>query len=154
MQRISYPKKEQWASLSQRPIVEQDHLLQIVDQIFSEVKTQGDTAIHKYTKKYDKVELDSFIIGAAELKIAEKMIAKELQAAIKLAKKNIEKFHLAQQDKNMVIETSNGVMCWRESRPIENVGIYIPGGTAPLFSTVLMLGVPAVIAGCFRSITF
>jgi histidinol dehydrogenase len=148
MQRISYPKKEQWASLSQRPIVEQAHLLQIVDQIFSEVKTHGDTAIHKYTKKYDKVELDSFIVGAAELKIAEKMLTKELQAAIKLAKKNIEKFHLAQQDKNLMIETSKGVMCWRESRAIENVGIYIPGGTAPLFSTVLMLGVPAVIAGC------
>jgi len=148
MQRISYPKKEQWASLSKRPIVDQDHLLQIVDQIFSEVKAQGDAAVHKYTKKYDKVELNSFLVPADELKRAEKLISKELQAAIKLAKNNIEKFHRAQQEKNIMIETSIGVMCWRESRPIENIGIYIPGGTAPLFSTVLMLGVPAVIAGC------
>ena len=148
MQRISYPKKEQWASLSKRPIVDQDHLLQIVDQIFSEVKAQGDAAVHKYTKKYDKVELNSFLVPADELKRAEKLISKELQAAIKLAKNNIEKFHRAQQEKNIIIETSKGVMCWRESRPIENIGIYIPGGTAPLFSTVLMLGVPAVIAGC------
>lgn len=148
MQRISYPKKEQWASLSQRPIADQDHLLQIVDQIFSEVKAQGDAAVHKYTKKYDKVELNSFLVPADELKRAEKLISKELQAAIKLAKNNIEKFHRAQQEKNIIIETSKGVMCWRESRPIENIGIYIPGGTAPLFSTVLMLGVPAVIAGC------
>ena len=148
MQRISYPKKEQWASLSKRPITDQDHLLQIVDQIFSEVKAQGDAAVHKYTKKYDKVELNSFLVPADELKRAEKLISKELQAAIKLAKNNIEKFHRAQQEKNIIIETSKGVMCWRESRPIENIGIYIPGGTAPLFSTVLMLGVPAVIAGC------
>ena len=148
MQRVSYPKKEQWASLSKRPIVDQDHLLQIVDQIFSEVKAQGDAAVHKYTKKYDKVELNSFLVPADELKRAEKLISKELQAAIKLAKNNIEKFHRAQQEKNIIIETSKGVMCWRESRPIENIGIYIPGGTAPLFSTVLMLGVPAVIAGC------
>ena len=148
MQRISYPQKEQWASLSQRPIADQDHLLQIVDQIFSEVKAQGDAAVHKYTKKYDKVELNSFLVSADELKRAEKLISKELQASIKLAKNNIEKFHRAQQEKNIMIETSIGVMCWRESRPIENIGIYIPGGTAPLFSTVLMLGVPAVIAGC------
>ncbi len=148
MQRISYPQKEQWTSLSQRPIADQNHLLQIVDQIFSEVKAQGDAAVHKYTKKYDKVELNSFLVPADELKRAEKLISKELQAAIKLAKNNIEKFHHAQQEKNIIIETSKGVMCWRESRPIENIGIYIPGGTAPLFSTVLMLGVPAVIAGC------
>ena len=106
MQRISYPKKEQWASLSQRPIADQNHLLQIVDQIFSEVKAQGDAAVHKYTKKYDKVELNSFLVPAEELKRAEKLISKELQAAIKLALKNIEKFHRAQQDKNIMIETS------------------------------------------------
>ncbi|MFN5942438.1 MAG: histidinol dehydrogenase, partial [Bacteroidota bacterium] len=126
MQRISYPKKEQWASLSQRPIADQNHLLQIVDQIFSEVKAQGDAAVHKYTKKYDKVELNSFLVSADELKRAEKLISKELQASIKLAKNNIEKFHRAQQEKNIMIETSIGVMCWRESRPIENIGIYIP----------------------------
>ena len=78
MQRISYPQKEQWASLSQRPIADQDHLLQIVDQIFSEVKAQGDAAVHKYTKKYDKVELNSFLVPADELKRAEKLISKEI----------------------------------------------------------------------------
>lgn len=148
MQRISYPKKEQWASLSQRPIVEQAHLLQIVDQIFSEVKLHGDAAIHKYTKKYDKVELDAFMVSKAACITAEKNVSKELQAAIKLAKNNIETFHLAQQEEKKVIETSIGVTCWRESRAIEKVGIYIPGGSAPLFSTVLMLGIPALIAGC------
>lgn len=148
MQRISYPKKEQWASLSQRPIVEQAHLLQIVDQIFSEVKLHGDAAIHKFTKKYDKVELDAFMVSKAACITAEKNVSKELQAAIKLAKNNIETFHLAQQEEKKVIETSIGVTCWRESRAIEKVGIYIPGGSAPLFSTVLMLGIPALIAGC------
>lgn len=148
MQRIYYPKKEQWASLSQRPIVEQAHLLQIVDQIFSEVKLHGDAAIHKFTKKYDKVELDAFMVSKAACITAEKNVSKELQAAIKLAKNNIETFHLAQQEEKKVIETSIGVTCWRESRAIEKVGIYIPGGSAPLFSTVLMLGIPALIAGC------
>lgn len=148
MQRISYPKKEQWASLSQRPIVEQAHLLQIVDQIFSEVKLHGDAAIHKFTKKYDKVELDAFMVSKGACIAAEKNVSKELQAAIKLAKNNIETFHLAQQEEKKVIETSIGVTCWRESRAIEKVGIYIPGGSAPLFSTVLMLGIPALIAGC------
>jgi histidinol dehydrogenase len=148
MQRISYPKKEQWASLSQRPIIEQAHLLQIVDQIFSEVKLHGDAAIHKFTKKYDKVELDAFMVSKAACITAEKNVSKELQAAIKLAKNNIETFHLAQQEEKKVIETSIGVTCWRESRAIEKVGIYIPGGSAPLFSTVLMLGIPALIAGC------
>lgn len=148
MQRISYPKKEQWASLSQRPIVEQAHLLQIVDQIFSEVKLHGDAAIHKFTKKYDKVELDAFMVSKAACIAAEKKVSKELQAAIKLAKNNIETFHSAQQEEKKVIETSIGVTCWRESRAIEKVGIYIPGGSAPLFSTVLMLGIPALIAGC------
>lgn len=148
MQRISYPKKEQWASLSQRPIVEQAHLLQIVDQIFSEVKLHGDAAIHKFTKKYDKVELDAFMVSKAACITAEKNVSKELQAAIKLAKNNIETFHLAQQEEKKIIETSIGVTCWRESRAIEKVGIYIPGGSAPLFSTVLMLGIPALIAGC------
>jgi len=148
MQRISYPKKEQWASLSQRPIIEQAHLLQIVDQIFSEVKLHGDAAIHKFTKKYDKVELDAFMVSKAACIAAEKKVFKELQAAIKLAKNNIETFHSAQQEEKKVIETSIGVTCWRESRAIEKVGIYIPGGSAPLFSTVLMLGIPALIAGC------
>lgn len=148
MQRISYPKKEQWASLSQRPIVEQAHLLQIVDQIFSEVKLHGDAAIHKFTKKYDKVELDAFMVSKGACIAAEKNVSKELQAAIKLAKNNIETFHLAQQEEKKIIETSIGVTCWRESRAIEKVGIYIPGGSAPLFSTVLMLGIPALIAGC------
>lgn len=148
MQRIYYPKKEQWASLSQRPIIEQAHLLQIVDQIFSEVKLHGDAAIHKFTKKYDKVELDAFMVSKAACITAEKNVSKELQAAIKLAKNNIETFHLAQQEEKKIIETSIGVTCWRESRAIEKVGIYIPGGSAPLFSTVLMLGIPALIAGC------
>lgn len=148
MQRIYYPKKEQWASLSQRPIVEQAHLLQIVDQIFSEVKLHGDAAIHKFTKKYDKVELDAFMVSKGACIAAEKNVSKELQAAIKLAKNNIETFHLAQQEEKKIIETSIGVTCWRESRAIEKVGIYIPGGSAPLFSTVLMLGIPALIAGC------
>lgn len=148
MQRISYPPKEQWVTLSKRPILEQSHLLQIVDQIFSEVKLHGDAAVHKYTKKYDKVVLDAFMINSAAYIAAKKNVSKELQAAIKLAKANIETFHLAQQEEKKIIETSTGVVCWRESRAIEKVGIYIPGGSAPLFSTVLMLGIPAIIAGC------
>jgi len=132
----------------QRSAVEQEDLFTLVNQIFAEIKKDGDKAVKKYSHFFDKVDLEKLEVGEKQLKESIKNVPKDLQNAIKLAKNNIEKFHAAQQEKKQIIETSKGVKCWRESRAIEKVGIYIPGGSAPLFSTVLMLGVPAKLAGC------
>ena len=132
----------------QRPAVEQQELFTLVNQIFAEIRKDGDKAVKKYNHLYDKVDLDKLEVSEKQVKEAVKKVPEALQEAIKLAKSNIEKFHAAQQEKKQVIETAKGVKCWRESRPIGRVGIYIPGGSAPLFSTVLMLGIPAKLAGC------
>jgi histidinol dehydrogenase len=148
MKTILYPNRKDWFTLIQRPKIQAKDLNAVVNQVFERVKTQGDKAILNYTKQFDKVSLKSLIVTEEAVKNAASTISKELKQSIKLAKINIEKFHQAQKEPIKKIETTKGVTCWRESRAIERVGIYIPGGTAPLFSTVLMLGIPAKLAGC------
>lgn len=148
MEIYKYPKEYEWSGLCERPKLETKDLNQLVVQIFEEIQKDGDVAIRKFSKMYDKSERNTIKIAQDEINGAEKLLSMELKNAIKLAKDNIQKFHNSQIEKTEVIETTAGVKCWRESRAIEKVGIYIPGGTAPLFSTVLMLGIPAALAGC------
>lgn len=148
MKKIINPNRKDWLKLTQRPTVEKGELNTLVNQVFADVKKDGDKALKKYSLLFDKVDLRSLVVSEKIIFDASKKIPKELKAAIQLAKSNIEKFHAAQIEASGVIETTKGVNCWRESRAIEKVGIYIPGGSAPLFSTVLMLGIPAKLAGC------
>jgi histidinol dehydrogenase len=148
MKTFEYPKQKEWAKIMQRPAESQLELNTTVSEIFDAIRKKGDKAVLKYSKLYDKSTSDNIQIDEKILDNAASKISKELQAAIILAKNNIEKFHASQAEKSNIIETMPGVKCWRESRAIERVGIYIPGGSAPLFSTVLMLGIPAKIAGC------
>lgn len=143
-----YPDPTEYQQLIQRPTLKSVDLAQTVEEIFDAVQREGDQAVSRYTTLYDQVDLQSFVVTKEEIKRAKKIISKDLIRAIHIAKANIEKFHRAQKEKVQIIETTTGVYCWRESRPIEKVGIYIPGGTAPLFSTVLMLCIPAKLAGC------
>ncbi len=148
MNKIYNPTKESWSTLLKRPTVTVEDIEVTVNEIFSEVKMKGDEAILKYTNLFDGVQLNSFTVSNEEIKIAENLVSSDLKNAIQIAKANIEKFHKAQTTKRIEIETTKGVKCWQEKRPIQKVGIYIPGGTAPLFSTVLMLAIPAQLAGC------
>jgi histidinol dehydrogenase len=148
MRLIENPKRKDWYNILKRPTKTVDDIESIVDVIFTDVNSNGDNAIIKYTAKFDKVELDSLIISEDEISEASNNVSNELKDAIRLAKSNIEKFHSAQKTNRVYLETMEGVECWQEKRPIQKVGLYIPGGTAPLFSTVLMLAVPANIAGC------
>lgn len=143
---IKYPEQTTWESLAKRPIKSKVNLDEVVTDILSEIKSQGDAALFNYTKLFDNAQLESLQVSEEELESA--VVEKELQEAIELAKGNIERFHQAQVFEEAVVETTAGVKCWRKSVPIEKVGLYIPGGSAPLFSTVLMLGTPAQIAGC------
>ena len=142
------PSKAEWLSLLQRPTKSVEAIEETVNQIFKEVKDNGDTAIKKYTTKFDGVALENDIVSKSEIEEASKLVNDDLKAAIQVAKSNIEKFHSAQKTDKVFVETMAGVECWQEKRPIQKVGLYIPGGTAPLFSTVLMLVVPAQIVGC------
>jgi len=142
------PNKESWFSLCERPSFEQNQLEQTVQEVIENVRQNGDKALGDYSLKFDGIEFNQFLVSENELEIASKNVSIELKNAIQLAKSNIEKFHLSQVEESKVIETSKGVSCWRKSVGIEKVGLYIPGGTAPLFSTILMLGIPAKIAGC------
>lgn len=144
------PDKSIWREIAARPALETAHLEEIVNNVFDDVRANGDAAVRRYTEKFDDARLDDFAVSDEELARAEREIDADLKRAILHAKQNIETFHLAQIEKPQKIETTPGVVCWRESRAIENVGLYIPGGTAPLFSTVLMLAVPAQIAGCLE----
>lgn len=144
----TYINPKQWLKLTQRPVEKQANLVSLVDQVFKAVKKDGDKAVKNYTADFDQVELKSVKVNAKTIANASKQVSPALKKAIQIAKQNIEKFHAVQKETSKRIETTKGVTCWRESRPIENVGIYIPGGTAPLFSTVLMLGIPAKLAGC------
>ncbi len=148
MQIINNPDKTQWQKLLQRPTQTVDDIEATVIQIFNDVKKQGDAAINNYTQKFDGINLKSNIVTTEEIENAVSKVSSDLKKAIKVAKRNIEVFHRAQKTSKIDVETTNGVQCWQEKRPIEKVGLYIPGGTAPLFSTVLMLAVPAQIAGC------
>ncbi len=148
MKAYSYPNKEEWNALVQRPILDQQSLDAIVLDVLKDVKTNKDKALFKYAEKFDKVVLDSIEVDASEILSANNLINQDLKDAIQLAKQNIETFHVAQKEKPQIIETTKGVKCWRKFVAIDKVGLYIPGGSAPLFSTILMLGVPAKLAGC------
>ncbi|WP_299116953.1 histidinol dehydrogenase [uncultured Winogradskyella sp.] len=148
MRIINNPKRDDWKIILKRPTKTVDDIEATVVEVFKNVETNGDTAINLYAEKFDKVKLDSIRVRGNEIELASNLVSNELKDAIRLAKSNIEKFHKAQKTDKVFIETMDGVECWQEKRPIQKVGLYIPGGTAPLFSTVLMLAVPANIAGC------
>ena len=148
MKKIYNPPKESWSIILKRSILDSAGIEDTVNEIFNEVKTKGDSAVIRYTNLFDNVQLQNIKVTENEIIEAVKLVPDELKAAIKLAKSNIEKFHKAQKTQKIIVETSKGVDCWQEKRPIQKVGLYIPGGTAPLFSTILMLAVPASIAGC------
>ena len=148
MKTIINPSKKDWAKVLRRPTKTVDDIKDTVTQIFEDVQRNGDVAIDKYTDLFDDVTLKNKLVSEKEIKKAINLISYELKDAILLAKQNITKFHQAQKTDKVFVETQNGVECWQEKRPIQKVGLYIPGGTAPLFSTVLMLAIPAQIAGC------
>jgi histidinol dehydrogenase len=148
MNKIFNPKPETWSEILKRPTKTIDDIEATVKEIFKEVEKKGDVAVSKYTSLFDGVKFENIEVSKAEIEQAIATIPEELKTAIQLAKSNIEKFHSAQQTAKVVVETTEGVNCWQEKRPIQKIGLYIPGGTAPLFSTVLMLAVPANIAGC------
>ena len=142
------PDKQQQQALLVRPYFDSDSLIAAVTEIMETVKANGDNALRAYTLEFDKIQLSEIEVTENEFSEAEKCISEELKHAINIAKKNIHTFHQSQKEEEKIIETSQGVLCWRKSVGIEKVGLYIPGGSAPLFSTVLMLAVPATIAGC------
>jgi histidinol dehydrogenase len=148
MKTIINPPKSTWSQLLQRPTKTVDYIEKTVTEIFTEVKKDGDKAVQKYTQLFDGVTLENNLVSEAEIEEAVSLISDELKEAIVLANKNITVFHNAQKTDKVFVETTKGVECWQEKRPIQKVGLYIPGGTAPLFSTVLMLAIPAQIAGC------
>src|SRR5436190_17826673 len=148
MQVIKNPDKKDWKVLLQRPYVDNRSILESVQQILNAVRQHGDEAVRSFTKKFDGVQLENFLVSKNEITVAENKLSIEIKNAIQQARLNIEKFHRAQLVSSEVIETMPGVQCWRKNIGIEKVGLYIPGGTALLFSTVLMLGIPAAIAGC------
>ncbi|MBN8695649.1 MAG: histidinol dehydrogenase [Bacteroidetes bacterium] len=148
LQTIKYPEKSEWQKILQRPVIDSVSLEETVDGVLIDIRKNGDEAIRKYTKKFDGIDLSNFSVGSDEISNAINNVTEELKAAIQTAKSNIEKFHNSQREKETIIETTNGVECWRRSIAIEKVGLYIPGGSAPLFSTILMLSIPAKIAGC------
>jgi len=148
MKVIKSPKKEVWPELLQRPVMDQLSLEKKVRKVLQKVKDGGDKALKKFTKDFDGARIRKIMVSEKEIIDATGKVAAELKEAIKLAANNIAAFHSSQLGEEQVIETMPGVKCWRRSVPIEKVGLYIPGGTAPLFSTVLMLGIPAKLAGC------
>ncbi len=145
MKTVKFPEKEQWGELIQRPNFENDRIKESVEEIMAEVNTKGDAAVLSFTRRFDDADLDGIKI---DLGVDTDDLTEDLKAAINLAMDNIERFHSAQKEEPKKIETSRGVTCWRKSLPIEKVGLYVPGGTAPLLSSLMMLGVPAKIAGC------
>jgi len=148
MRTIIYPTKEELKVALERPALESVNMEELMTEIFSEVGENGDAALRMFATKFDNVEFENLRVEQQEIDNAENLLSGELKLAIRTAAKNIERFHKSQVVNEREVETTNGVVCWRKSVGIRNVGLYIPGGTAPLFSTVLMLGIPAKIAGC------
>ncbi len=148
MQKIIKPAREEWEQILQRPTQTVEDIESTVNEVFSEIRKKGDGAVAKYTSLFDGVSLENFEVSQSEISEAEKNISQDLKDAINLAHGNISRFHEAQVTEKISVTTTPGVECWQEKRPIEKVGLYIPGGTAPLFSTILMLAIPANIAGC------
>lgn len=148
MEIIKYPTSGEWNKLIKRPALDVSSLFGTVQKVLDEVRTQGDEAVKKYGEQFDKVKISDLLVSETEINEAETLVDAELKQAILIAKNNIEKFHEAQKFNGNRIETTAGVTCWQKAVAIEKVGLYIPGGSAPLFSTVLMLAIPAKIAGC------
>ena len=148
MEIIKYPNPDEWNKLIKRPALDVSSLFGTVQKVLDEVRTQGDEAVKKYGEQFDKVKISDLLVSETEINEAETLVNAELKEAILIAKNNIEKFHEAQKFNGNRIETTTGVTCWQKAVAIEKVGLYIPGGSAPLFSTVLMLAIPAKIAGC------
>ena len=148
MNKIYNPNKKDWAKILRRPTQTVADIEGTVNGIFKEVQESGDAILRKYTQKFDGVTIENTLVTAEEIAVAVSAVSQELKDAIELAKNNIEVFHAAQKTNKVAVETTAGVECWQEKRPIQKVGLYIPGGTAPLFSTILMLAIPANIAGC------
>ena len=148
MKKILYPNQTDWADILKRPVLNMETLRGTVCEVLDKVKTEGDKAVIEYEKRFDKVQLESLAVTEEEMKEAEKNVPIELKVAILLAQRNIYTFHKKQKFEGKKVETMEGVTCWQKAVCIEKVGLYIPGGTAPLFSTVLMLAVPARVAGC------
>lgn len=148
MEVIKYPSKADWPSLVKRPALDVTTLFDTVRTVLNEVRSEGDAAVKRYEEKFDKVTLSGLQVSEEEIKEARELVSEDLKQAIRTAKANIEKFHASQRFTGQKVETTSGVTCWQKAVAIEKDGLYIPGGTAPLFSTVLMLAVPAHIAGC------
>ena len=148
MEVIKYPSKADWPSLVKRPALDVTTLFDTVRTVLNEVRSEGDAAVKRYEEMFDKVTLAGLQVSEEEIKEARELVSEDLKQAIRTAKANIEKFHASQRFTGQKVETTSGVTCWQKAVAIEKVGLYIPGGTAPLFSTVLMLAVPAHIAGC------
>lgn len=146
MKTFNYPRN--WKALTERPKIATENLEAVVNKVLSAVKTKGNEAVKEYTAQFDQVSLEDFKVSEAEIEAAIALVPEDLKAAIQQAKKNIEVFHNSQREAVQMVETMEGITCWRKSVAIDKVGLYIPAGTAPLFSTVLMLGVPAKLAGC------
>jgi len=149
---IKYPSREDWDEITARPAMDHSHLFDDVKKILDDVRLNGDRAVALYCEKFDKAVLNQFTVSPNEMNHAERLVSDGLKAAIRCAAANIETFHRSQLHAPQKTETAPGVVCWQKAVPVEKVGLYIPGGTAPLFSTVLMLAIPAHIAGC-REIT-
>ena len=148
MQKILYPQPNEWPLLTERPHIDTTQLTETVLAVLNDILRDGDDAVRRYEEKFDHVVLDQLLVSEEEMQEAEQLVSADLKDALVLAHRNIAKFHKAQRFEAIEIETAPGVRCWQKSMPIEKVGLYIPGGTAPLFSTVLMLATPAKIAGC------
>ena len=148
MKVIKYPAKEEWSEIVERPHLDVSQLNATVEGVLDDVKNNGDEAVKRYEEKFDHAHLDSLAVTEAEIDEAERLVSPELKDALHLAHHNIAAFHQSQKFEGKKVETCPGVTCWQKSVPIQKVGLYIPGGTAPLFSTVLMLATPAKIAGC------
>lgn len=148
MKKILYPNQADWADILKRPVLNMETLRGTVCEVLDKIKAEGDKAVIEYEERFDKVKLESLAVTDAEMKEAEAQVPIELKVAILLAQRNIYTFHKKQKFEGKKVETMEGVTCWQKAVGIEKVGLYIPGGTAPLFSTVLMLAVPARVAGC------
>ena len=148
MRKILNPKAESWDEIIKRPSVNYENLLALVSEVFDEIQKVGDKAIFNYTKRFDQIQIENLNVTENEISQANKSVPKKLKKAIKQAKKNIEIFHKSQKTKTIKVETTKGVLCWQKKYGIDKVGLYIPGGSAPLFSSILMLAIPARIAGC------
>ncbi|MUP45570.1 histidinol dehydrogenase [Gramella sp. BOM4] len=148
MKKILNPARTEWENVLKRPTQTFDDIEDTVKEIFQEIRKDGNAALKKYTERFDGVKLEDFRVSEEEIEKAKQLVSPELKNAIELAKNNIENFHAAQRTDRVSLETTEGVQCWQEKRPIQKVGLYIPGGTAPLFSSILMLAIPARIAGC------